>query len=424
MKPPLQFQLCSNCGKQTPINNFCAFCGKNLPNTGTCCHCKAKIPIQAIYCPYCGNMTTLNSSNSKLIISPEAKRHLIRFRTAILIIFLFSTFTLIQLFIGSLLIFLFPNKLVEDTPEFAAWSLLSLVFSTLIMILVIWKLVPSSFHTKFSSKPKFSILFSLIAILIISVSFLEIVLSFTDLMLDLIQLDPAQISPYDIYFFEPVNIFLFLALAVIAGPIFEELVFRRFTVSLLSSQSQSNIFIVSVSALIFSLSHTMSDLLEGSLRYTILHFIVTFSLGIVLAMIFLRWGLKIAIVFHSTWNMFSFVSYLLNLNGFIELLDLMTLGFLGITFVLVGITIIRLRNLNKITKEIINFPSMNEFKSVGTNIFLIISFELFLPLILLSVAQNLITTGFILLMQIIGFILGVIFIDKEKKLYGTIKLDT
>jgi len=243
-------------------------------------------------------------------------------------------------------------------------------------------------------------------------------------MLDLIQMDPSQSTPYDIYFIDPVNIIIFLVLAVIAGPIFEELVFRRFTISLLSSQSQSNIFVVSVSALIFGISHTLADLLEGSLRYTILHFVVTFSLGIVLAIIFLRWGLKIAILFHSIWNMYSFASYMLDLNGYTELLDLMILGFFGIAFVLIGFTIMRLRNSSKINKEIINLPSINEFLIVVTNIFLIVTYELLIPLILLSIVQNFITAGFIILIQIIGFILGIILIDKERKLYGIIKLDS
>jgi len=110
MKPPLQFQLCSNCGKQTPLNNFCAFCGINLPNTETCRHCQAIFPIQAIFCPYCGNMTALLANNSALTISPQPNRYLIRFRAAILIIFLLSTFALIQFLIGSLLIFFFDAQ--------------------------------------------------------------------------------------------------------------------------------------------------------------------------------------------------------------------------------------------------------------------------------------------------------------------------
>jgi membrane protease YdiL (CAAX protease family) len=424
MKPPLHFRLCSNCGKQTPLNNFCAFCGINLPSTETCRYCQAKIPIQAIYCPSCGNITNLTLNSSVLAISPQPNRYLIRFRTAILIIFLLSTYTLIQFLVGSFLFFLYPSELVEGTTEFVFWSLLSLVLSTILMILVIWKLVPSSFHTNLPNELSGSIFFSLIIILIISVSLLEIALSFADFLLDIIQMDSTQLTPYDIYFSDPFNIIIFLVLAVIAGPIFEELVFRRFIISLLSSQSQSNIFVISVSALIFGLSHTLSDLLEGSLRYAILHFVVTFSLGIVLAIILLRWGLKIAILFHSIWNMYSFVSYILNLIGFIELLDLMILVFLGITFVLLCITIVRLRKFNSINKEIVNFPTVNEFLIVGTNIFLVIMYELFIPLILLSFAQNIITTGFVLFMQIIGFILGIIFIDKERKLYGAIKLDS
>lgn len=249
----------------------------------------------------------------------------------------------------------------------------------------------------------------------VSVSIIEILVSLTGIGLDLINVDPSLSSPYDDFFINPLNILTFTILATIIGPIFEELVYRHFTISTMLKQCQSKFFVVFTSALIFSLSHTAANLLE-SLRYAILHLIVTFSIGIVLGIIFLRWGLKYAIIFHSLWNIFSLIVELLIIFDGQELIDLILLVSMAITFILTVFFLFLFRSsLVRIIFKT-KLPTKTEILFILANFSIIITYELLLPLLLLSTNQNLLTAGLIFFYQFCGFLVGLILINRKQKI--------
>ncbi|UCG90364.1 MAG: CPBP family intramembrane metalloprotease, partial [Candidatus Heimdallarchaeota archaeon] len=231
---------------------------------------------------------------------------LTNFRPAIFVIFLLSAYSLTQLVIGSAFLFLFPTNFFSDPTNYAFFSLIIMLLSSTLLIAIIMKWIPLSSQKKPLEENQIPLLFLLLIILILSVSIIEILVTFIDFGLDLINIAPSQSSPYDDFFITPLNILVFAILATTVGPIFEELVFRRFTISVMLKQCESKVLVVCMSALIFSLSHTATNLLE-SVRYAILHIIATFIIGIALGIIFLQWGLKYAIIFHSFWNFFSLI---------------------------------------------------------------------------------------------------------------------
>lgn len=409
----LYFQFCPYCGKKTPVNNFCIYCGDSLSNVTICLRCNASIPINASSCPFCTHSDSPPQFDNALKGSSRLNWVLTNFRSAILVIFLLSAYSLTQLVIGSVFLFLFPTDITST--DFAFFSLIIMLISSAILIVIITKWIPFSFQKRPLVTNQIQILFLLLLILIASVSIIEILVTLIDFGLDLIRVDPFLSSPYDDFFKTPLNILVFTILATAIGPIFEELVFRRFTISVMLKQCQSRGFVVCTSALIFSLSHTATDLLEG-LRYAILHIIATFILGIVLAIIFLYWGLKYAIIFHSFWNIFSLIVQLLIINELLQLVDLIVLLFMVITVILTVFSLLLFRTSQLGTISEITLPTKTELRLILVNFVLIITYEFLLPLTLQLAAQNVVTAGIIFFYQFCGFAIGLILIDKEQKM--------
>ncbi|MFX0184828.1 MAG: type II CAAX prenyl endopeptidase Rce1 family protein [Candidatus Hodarchaeota archaeon] len=416
MIQPLHFQFCPNCKKKTPTDNYCVFCGEILTNARLCSRCQASIPINTNYCPFCGHPNLSIPDQLTIKETPQINRYLVQFRAAVLIIFLLSAYSLAQFIIGSFMILFLPNETAIDSFEVDFISLVSMLLSSIFMIFLLTRWVPFSVHKNPPVKKNKMTIILLLVILIVSVSIIEVLVVIVDFGLDIIRMNPSHSSPYDAYFMNPINSLVFLLLAVIIGPILEELIFRRFTISLLSSYSQSKLVVLSISALIFGLTHTTADLLEGSLRYAILHLIATFCLGVILGIIFVTFNLKYAIIFHSLWNIFSFITQILVINGYIDLVDSILLFFIVITVFLACITLFWYKSSLLETIKGTTVPTSREFFSICLNFILIIVYQVLLPLILFSYNLNIITAGIIFFIQVIGVLLGIVFIDREKKI--------
>ncbi|MFX0014243.1 MAG: type II CAAX prenyl endopeptidase Rce1 family protein [Candidatus Hermodarchaeota archaeon] len=408
-------KICSYCGKKTPIKNFCVFCGNPLSNINICPQCQSTIPINTTSCPFCTYPFTLE----KFKITEKDSSHFnwifTRYYFAILVIFLLSTYALTQILVGSIFLLLFPSEFFNDPIFSSTISLLIMLVSSTLLIIIIVKMLPFSLQEVSIERPHTFNRFLLLLILIVSISIIEIIVTLVDFGLNLINLDPSLSSPYDDYFTTPITILAFAFLAIIIGPVFEELVFRRFAISTMLKQYQSKSVAVCTSALIFSLAHTVTNL-SVSLRYAILHLISTFILGIVLGIIFLRWGLKYAIVFHSGWNAFSLLVQILILSEAMQIIDLIIVLFICITTVFAFYSLVLFRTSLSGTSFRLVLPARNELRLVSENFLLIIIYEVILPFILLSPAQNIITAGFVFLYQFCGFFIGLKLITKEQRM--------
>ena len=333
-------------------------------------------------------------------------------RLGILMIFLLSLYSLTQMMVGSVFILLFPANILIDPINQALLSLLVIMISNTILIVVLLKWKTFTLQISLPERSFFSYILLLLLLLITSISVIEIVVAIMDFGLDLIHVDPTLASPYDEYFSTPLNLLAFTILVTIFGPIFEELIFRRYTISIMLNYYQDSKFLViCVSAMIFSLSHTAINVVR-SVRYAILHMFASFILGMILAIIFLRWGLKYAIFFHSFWNAYSLIVQLLINDGAVQLVDQIISLFAIITLILAIYLAFRSRSILGSIK--VNLPSRPKFLFF-MNLFLIITYELIIPLFLLSLPSSILTAGLTFLYQVCAFFAAVIFIDRGKK---------
>ena len=323
--------------------------------------------------------------------------------------------------IGSIFLLVFPSDVFIDPINLAFLSLMVLLVSNILLILILLKWKSFNYQPALPKKSQFSLIFFVLLLLIASISVIEVVVTIIDFTLNLIHVDPTIASPYDEYFSTPLNLLAFMILITSFGPILEELIFRRYTISTMLNQSQSKFLVVCASALIFSLSHTVTNL-ATSVRYAVLHFSATFILGIVLAIIFLRWGLKYAIIFHSLWNFYSLIIQLLINDGASQLVDLIILISILITFFLAIPFFFYFRRFLSIKSEVI-LPSRTTIFFTSLNFLLIITYQFIFPLMLLLTPPNIITAGITFIYQTCAFLVGIILIDKENKRTKRLKID-
>jgi len=421
----LPSQICPYCEKKTPKKNFCIHCGHDLLNTTICPSCHTAIPINTFSCPFCNHNFSSSELNNELKNSVYLNLIFTKFRLGILVIFLLSVYSLTQMMIGSVFFLLFPANISIDPINQALLSLLVIMISNTILIVVLLKWKTFTLQLSLQERSFFSHILILLLLLITSISIIEIVITIIDFGLDLIHVDPTLVSPYDEYFSTPLNLLAFTILITILGPIFEELIFRRYTISImLNHNSDSKFLVVCTSALIFSLSHTAINVIR-SVRYAVLHMFATFILGMILAIIFLRWGLKYAIFFHSFWNAYSLIVQLLINDGALQLVDQIISLFVIITLILTTYLAFRSRSILGSLKLKVSLPS-RPYLLFFMNLILIITYELIIPLFLLSLPSSILTAGLTFLYQTCAFLLGVKLIDKGKKMtegFNTNQLD-
>jgi len=367
------------------------------------------------FCTNCGANLNQNWNYVSNLAPSRFDKILLYFQAGILVIFLLSMYFFVQILLGFILFSVFAeNPSMEDASSISL-TVIVMILSNIIMVGLITKISPSTFGKSPSKAITIKILVILILLLFFLLFFLELVLMVLNHILDTAGLSSDQLSPYDSFFEDPVNYILFAILAVSIGPVFEELVFRQVLINTMHKQINSRYTLVIISAIIFALSHTAGDLIDGSLRYAILHLAATFILGVFLGMLFIYKGLKTAIIFHSLWNFFSIIIQVMVELDQISLLDTIVI----ILFIISTSILIWLIHANR--KEIksslieVNFPQLKDTGIIVFNLILILAYELALPLTLYS-EPDFIALTLILIFQFLGVIFGIIFIENERRI--------
>ncbi len=411
MNSQLQIQTCPFCNKRIPWGDYCIYCGEVLPRYKRCSKCNAILLSNVLICPSCDSHTSSFYLNDDSQINTSSG-YTSKFRPAILIIFLLAAYSIIQLTIGFLIYFFFPNEMdIENNVLSFLSLLLILIISNVLMIGLITRIFSFSFEEKAKKETKNKLW--LVIIFILAISSIDIFTSIVDILLDFIGISKLQTSPYDQFFGDPVGIIGFTFLVVFVGPLFEELVYRKCTISAMSKLTDSKTLLICFSALIFAFSHLPSDLLNGSIRYTLLHLCATSVLGIILGIVYILWGLKGAIIFHSSWNIFSLLVQILVDNKLTALVDLLIILITSFTFVTVILSFFHFRaNFKELSFNIPQF-STNEFMSIFSNFILIIMYTLFPVLFQVLFGQNLLTIGINLILYILGIFSGIILLSKD-----------
>ena len=372
-----------------------------------CSHCNEIIPLKN-FCPYCGYKLDYNTFEPKT----KRSRWFQFFGLAVFTIFLLSLRDIIQIFVGIVLVSM--GSLITDiNNEVPPWLILIItIISFLLMVfcIEIWykKRLQKSL---FSSTKSINIPY-LFLILVISITLIENLIYFTDFLLNLFDLDPITTTPYDMYFNDTPSLLVFICLILFIGPLLEEIIYRFFIVTILQKASNSWFTSSIISALIFGLSHTLVDLIESSLRYTILHLLTTFLLGIILCLIFIKWGLIAAALFHSLWNGYSLFSQLLFMNNLTSILDLILIVFLFFTILISIIILFRYFNTLDIKKMKFSIDNHQLVLDI-LNLFAIIIYLLLIPLFLYSTFENLQLALALMSYPLLGVILGWILINKD-----------
>ncbi len=138
----------------------------------------------------------------------------------------------------------------------------------------------------------------------------------------------------------PANIVLFFATTTIGAAVFEELIFRRMLIPTLETRGMAPTAAVLASSLGFALIHVPNDVINGSIGYVITHFITTFTLGLMLGLIYVfTRNILFPMIIHAFINFIAFSELILyNLSNF-NLLLLFALILLAIWIIgiLVGV---------------------------------------------------------------------------------------
>lgn len=118
----------------------------------------------------------------------------------------------------------------------------------------------------------------------------------------------------------PLYFILFFGVLVIGAPLFEELVFRRGLIPFLERRGLGEFYVLIISGLMFSLIHTPADLISGSYRFAVIHFVSTFSSGIALGYIYvrtrdIRWPIFLHALQNGISGIITYFNPLIDLNN-------------------------------------------------------------------------------------------------------------
>lgn len=412
----MQNVICPYCDKKIPLEVYCVFCGNLLPNYRICSNCNAWIPDYVSKCPSCDSHIHLTKNDNDSQEKSPFNKLLITYRPTILLIFIFSIFSIGQLAIGFVFFFFFPTEIDSDTNSISILGKLTIIIiGSGLMIVFITKILSVLFEDKTKETKSSLNGLWLSAFLIATISSINIFISVVDLLLDYIGMSSLQTSPYDEFFSDPLSIILFTVLISSIGPIFEELVYRQSAISAMSRLTNSKALLIFSSAFIFAISHISADLLGGSLRYALLHFCVTSILGVILGIVYIYWGLKNAIILHSLWNISTLFFQLLSNNDLNAIVDLLITLFVVITFVVGIVLVFHSKNQLRIKLYPIIMIPKKEFILILSNFILIVLYLLFTTLLQILFGINVITTGFSFLSYILGIIFGIILFNKENQ---------
>lgn len=409
--------ICPNCKKNTPIGNYCVMCGDSFEEYAVCDKCKKYYSKYVSQCPLCTEQRTFANRDSFQGEEYNFVSKLKPFRVSLYILFILSTYFITQMIVVSIIVLVIPSNSQVNTSLINFLSLLTIMISNLIFIFFLIRYNPFNLKKINSTNSRLfpGIQTSLLVILLISLS--EILLHFLDGFLDFLKIPSIVVSPYDNYFVDPSTTALFTILIVFIGPLFEELIFRHHFISFLNSSNDSQVSVLVMNGLIFSLTHLPADLQYGSLRFTIEHLTLVFLLGITLGIIYLRFGLIFAIIFHSLWNSFSLIAQFsitqIELEPFLNLFLLIGNFLLMITLIVVLYWIFR--NKNKyIFKNGQIKSNLKISRLTILNFLVIIAYEV-LSAIFTSSEQNMFIFLLLLGTQIIFLIFGFLIFEYDVK---------
>jgi membrane protease YdiL (CAAX protease family) len=416
--------ICPHCSNELPPVNYCIFCGGKIGETVSCENCKTEYNSDLLTCPTCHISRTFIPKFSRNKLTPWYIKQLLPFDSSVLIIFIFSSYFIIQSIISLLIILTLPFKISNDAELLNILTVIITIISNVIFVILLVKIIPFTVKKIELEENKKRVLIKTGIIFLLSVVLLEISLTLLEYLLDFLSVPPAYSSPYDDFFTNPLITFFFSLLVIIIGPLFEEIVFRQHVISFLEERIPSKYSVAFLSSIIFSLNHLPADLQNGSLRYMIEHFYVVFFLGIILALIYYRYGLVFSFILHSLWNTFSLLTQLGSfVPELVDVLDLLLKGAFLLLFLLLIIIfviilmrlggIINNRNLN--LKINFSFNSPEYMIPLIRNMSVILIFELFNAFLLILASDNALMGIFLLLFHTSGLIIGFLIFEYKTK---------
>ncbi|MFX0095331.1 MAG: type II CAAX prenyl endopeptidase Rce1 family protein [Candidatus Hodarchaeota archaeon] len=390
--------VCPQCNNQIfEGQKFCGYCGYKLATVPSlpCPRC-GRLNSNSKFCIYCGVPLTLPFHAPSPPKEPSIFSHLREmFLPALIFNVIFCVLILSPIPL-SLFIMPFLGGYLEalmSSQYLLIMTILGDLLGALIIFILIYKFQIGINHLKSKSKMQPGISKAIIFFLVISGFIFLGTLIFQvilDLVFNFVQISTEVSSPYDILITvsSPFDILLIIAAVVIVGPIFEELLFRGYLLPVLQNKLKLGSFAaVFLSSLFFATLHVQADI-ASSLYFTIIHFFGTFTLGVVLGILYVQTeDVRVVIFFHGLNNSLAVIFTLLPQNEFYFLLDLV----LSLLFLSSFVVFILLKR-----KEIIPFfqASWGGLKEILTfkplvNFFIVVLVSIIipLPLILLGTEQ-------------------------------------
>ncbi|MBD3192996.1 MAG: CPBP family intramembrane metalloprotease [Candidatus Heimdallarchaeota archaeon] len=137
-------------------------------------------------------------------------------------------------------------------------------------------------------------------------------------------------TPYDLLMGDKLTtIILAMIVVAVIAPIVEE-IFYRWTMVGTLTKGQGKRATICLSALIFSLAHSASDL-TASFYFFVIHLIATFIIGIIIGWVFIQTEKVIlAIMLHASWNFFLVIGMLFEWLGIYGIYVFVYLGLIGL----------------------------------------------------------------------------------------------
>ncbi|MHA1227680.1 MAG: lysostaphin resistance A-like protein, partial [Candidatus Hodarchaeales archaeon] len=153
---------------------------------------------------------------------------------------------------------------------------------------------------------------------------------------------------------DPLYYILFFGVLTFGASISEELIFRRSLIPFLERRGLGTFWVLMFTSILFSFIHVPADIMQGSLRWTIVHFMGTFIGGFALGYLYmLTREIVWPIILHSANNAFSGLSIITyaRYDLFGDFLLLPILAFWVLVFLAIGSGIIIYAFILFITKR-------------------------------------------------------------------------
>ena len=160
-----------------------------------------------------------------------------------------------------------------------------------------------------------------------------------------------DISPSQSLLVNPLYYILFFGVLCFGAALSEELIFRRSLIPMLERRGMGSFWALMISSLFFSMIHMPADIIQGTLTWTIIHFVGTFIGGLTMGYVYVRTRqVRWSVLLHASNNGIAGISlialglydyyqeyYLLGIIGILILIAL-GLGFIGFVYYFIQFT--------------------------------------------------------------------------------------